>query len=47
MSNRTINYFDLGAHCGTEIILFLWHINFLRKSSKLLTKQFVQAYYLF
>ena len=35
MSNRTINYFDLGAHGGTEIILFLWHINFLRKSGYL------------
>ena len=31
--SRNINYFDLGAHTGTEITTFLWHINFLRKNT--------------
>tara|TARA_R100000008_G_C3572839_1_gene163325 strand:+ start:324 stop:1259 length:936 start_codon:yes stop_codon:yes gene_type:complete len=33
--SRNINYFDLGAHTGTEITTFLWHINFLRKNDYL------------
>ena len=32
MDKKIINYFDLGAHFGLEIILFLWHINYLRKN---------------
>jgi len=34
-NKKNINYFDLGAHLGTEIILFLWHINFLRNNDYL------------
>ena len=35
MDKKVINYFDLGSHAGQEIILFLWHINFLRKNGYL------------